>query len=611
VSKTKHHNLWLGVQNKKYINSDLTLVSIALMYLPPTGKRKEKTLKMNIPEKSWDNKVHTIKPNWEKKLEPELNRVIEIQAKIREYEPKIESGEIHWDRAKNEILGRKEQDNQTVMEYLSDLKQKKGLKLGTIGKYKKYLNALNNYCREWFGWDELTFQHLKDNGICEKIEEKVLELDCTSSGKRQYLVNAQAVYKRKNNMTGKKFRNFSLFDNIPTERKNPKPKKPVESKKFSMALNDINTLNQFEAVLFWLYSLSMLGLDGIDLINLDESNIVTEDFDDIDFYHPEVKRLNKKIHVEIIRSKLQEDEDDDYPIITRVVNTYPTRLLKLMLEHCIKINHPELAYKGKDRLKLFNFWTEDKNRMQNQDGLDKWEKTRKFYSDILRKKLGATVQFTRSTSSHLGYDIGVDVKVIDANLGHSNEVSKSMKHYLSEAQIKLDTYQLFTIQQFDIMKKMRQLIQMFGSRYESVNGKRVRYIPEELMPVKIDALKLKDFTETKDGFLVSDKEKISPKHLNNNLIYQPLSRWSMAEESRYQTLMRQMNSGDGEYNELTGKMEETVVEPENYPDELKQLIRRKEEFSKTYIKETVYDKINQGEGVKLTLGDGETELSHN
>ena len=48
--------------------------------------------------------------------------------------------------------------------------------------------------------------------------------------------------------------------------------------------------------------------------------------------------------------------------------------LKKLLEHCIKHNHPQLAYKGKDKLKLFNFYTMDKKTREHTDGYKTWDR---------------------------------------------------------------------------------------------------------------------------------------------------------------------------------------------------------------------------------------------
>ena len=69
---------------------------------------------------------------------------------------------------------------------------------------------------------------------------------------------------------------------------------------FMEGLNSINTFKQFEALLFWLYSFCLLGLDGVDIINIDEKKIVEENHN-LDYYHPDLNMaFPDKIHIEML-----------------------------------------------------------------------------------------------------------------------------------------------------------------------------------------------------------------------------------------------------------------------------------------------------------------------
>ena len=94
-------------------------------------------------------------------------------------------------------------------------------------------------------------------------------------------------------------------------------------------------------------------------------------------YHPSLDRegwgMGKKSHIKIVRAKSRVRDNKDYITITRLGNLLPTYYLRMLLKHCISITKPHLAYKGKDCLRLFNFTTRDKNRMQIPEGVDKWK----------------------------------------------------------------------------------------------------------------------------------------------------------------------------------------------------------------------------------------------
>ena len=148
------------------------------------------------------------------------------------------------------------------------------------------MNALHNKLVERFNIKELTFAHLEDVGFCEQIEDYINDLGVTSSTKRQYLTILQKVWKIKNGYDNKGIKK-KIFYNIPAESSNPTPKKPLESKDFTLALNEINTLQQFEALLMWLYSLSLMGLDGIGIVR---RGSIVKGYKDIDFTPPKAQR---------------------------------------------------------------------------------------------------------------------------------------------------------------------------------------------------------------------------------------------------------------------------------------------------------------------------------
>mgnify|MGYP003108843174 FL=1 len=603
--KAKNHNVYLTIQNK---NRKLNLITIGIIYLFGSTRKGQISTKITLPEKAWDKGRKFIKETYWEKYKPEYDRLTEIQYKIREVRNELSTGKIHWDRAKYIILDKPVLDDTSVLEYTQNLEPKKGIGYSTIKKYNNFMNALHNKLVERFNIKELTFAHLEDVGFCEQIEDYINDLGVTSSTKRQYLTILQKVWKIKNGYDNKRNKEKKIFYNIPAESSNPTPKKPLESKDFTLALNDINTLQQFEALLMWLYSLSLMGLDGIDIVNIDEGSIVTKGYKDIDFYHPESTTLNKKLHIEVIRSKEKLKDDKDYIRITRVANLFPTLLIKRLLEHCIKHNHPTLSYKGNDKLKLFNFYTRDKNRNQIQEGYDKWETLRKYYNSIMKKKLGATLQYTRSTTAQLGYDIGVDISLIDANLGHSNDTSRSIKHYLSEDQIKLDTYHIFTMQEFKIMKKLRQIYTTFKDKYQLLNSKEIPFIPKDLMPVDIELKTLKDYTETKDGYLITNEKKIDSNRAKINYLNQPLSRWDITDEMRYQRLIKDNAVGKEYYDEDLRKWSFKPVAKEDYSDELKELIKKKADLSIQYASKSAIENINKGKGTRVVMNEGGVEV---
>ena len=333
---------------------------------------------------------------------------------------------------------------------------------------------------------------------------------------------------------------------------------------------------QFEAYVFWLYSMSLIGLDGIDLINLDESNLA-EAPKELDYYHPDIDfAFGKKQHIRVVRSKNKKNDDDDYVVITRLWNLFPIMYLKQLLSHCIQHTRPELAYKGKDRLKVFNFYTRDKDRNQIREGIKTWKAIQHTYSDILSKKLGATLQNTRATSSELAQQTDVSETSIDTFLGHSNsrskDVSKALKHYLSPSQLKADTEHIFILHEFDLIQKINVLVQMFGERTEVINNKEVSYIPEHLLPMEgDDSMTL---AEAMEGLQNLEGIANEPRW-DNNLMRRPLTQWTKGEEMEFQAYVTKYNKPKVEYNPETKKMEQRFIEDKDFEDRFKELLIKK------------------------------------
>lgn len=422
-------------------------------------------------------------------------------------------------------------------------------------------------------YNPLMFSHLNDVGIVRHIHQAIMNSSNKSNYKRQQLQSIQLMWRLKNDF--KKDR--MLFDSIPPEVSNPKPKVPVTNNKFMDALERLHkptsTIQQFEALLFWLYSLSLTGLDGVDLINLDENDIV-EDTSKVPFgfYHPDYDSFfPQKLHVQVIRTKDRMKDNDDYLKITRLWNLFPSMYLKMLLGTITSITRPEIAYKGDDKLKLFNFYTrEKKTRMQIPDGVDKWNSLRYQYTHLLKKALGVTVQFTRATSAKLASDLGLTETSIDSFLGHSNrgsnETSRSLKHYLPSNQLRVDIDHIFILQEFDIVGKIRTIYEMFKDRESIVNNKRVRWIPDVLSPMP----KSNNFAD-----IFKKQTAIQDFRWTLNQMYFPLSNWSKGEENEFQTYHIKYSEKVKVWDNEKKKMVEKEYTPADYDDRFKELLQRK------------------------------------
>jgi hypothetical protein len=557
MPKSKNHNL-LFVRGR--ISEKTGLMPIGIKGFHGSQKIGETTLDIKIPENAWNDDSRLIKENFRHKLKHEYNKLNTYNERRIEARDKLAEGEWDFDLCVKHI--KKQPDeivDEIILDFVNEQKPNNERQYSTLKKHRANLNRVNTYLAEHLPkYSPLRFSHIQKSKVCELIEETILnEREWKSSYKKSLLTSIETFWKKKYN------KEVPLFKNKPPDNSNPTPKTPVTQNSFIDGLANVRTLYQLEAFLFWLYSLSMLGLDGIDLLDLDESNVVS-DVDSWDYYHPSVDySFGEKIHVGVVRSKQSNlntagilKDEDEYISMTRLWNLYPIKYIHSLLRHCIRINHPDIAYTGKDRIRLFNFKVRDKNRMQIPENYNKWEALRKSYGKALKKKMGATVQFTRSTSTSLGVQTGVSEIQLDTFLLHSNQPSKSLKHYLSEYQIKADTDHIFILKEFDINHKIQSIIKKFKNKTTIINNKVHKFIPDELMP---------------------DSENIDM-NLNikfaNNLMYEPLTIWSQGEEIEFQKYTQMIQEGKSEIDD-EGKSIRVYLKPDDYPEEYKELIKKK------------------------------------
>ena len=199
---------------------------------------------------------------------------------------------------------------------------------------------------------------------------------------------------------------------------------PVPYTSILDAFNNINSKQQYEAVIFWLYMFCLTGIDAIDVANTSEDNLDKADLKHIkenglNHYHPEhmftrdTKQFSRKIYRTGRRSK------NGNLIGGTLLNLFPTLTLHRILKKLIKETHPEYAYQGADCLRLFNFLTKDKMGRDLKAGKDKWTAYRGVMSKNLKKLgMGKGFKQVRDTFTMQGEEVGVDKGKLQEYLGH-------------------------------------------------------------------------------------------------------------------------------------------------------------------------------------------------
>ena len=144
-----------------------------------------------------------------------------------------------------------------------------------------------------------------------------------------------------------------------------------------------------------------------------------------------------------------------------LLNLYPTYYLHRLIKQLVSETHPEYSYKGKDKLRIFNFLTKDEKGNPIDEGLVKWIAFRDTISKKQKRLVGEGIKTTRHTFTNLSKN---ELTLTDSEqqdlLQHSTD-GKALSHYQSEQQITTDLNHMFALQEYEIASTVNLLLQ-FG-----------------------------------------------------------------------------------------------------------------------------------------------------
>ena len=104
--------------------------------------------------------------------------------------------------------------------------------------------------------------------------------------------------------------------------------------------------------------ISLRGITGKDMPNISEKYVIGEKYK-LPYYpdyitNKEYSSLGGKSYLQMKRGKTKQG-------MSILLNSFPSFLLHQSLKQLIKEVFPQYAYKGKDKLRLFNFVTKDES----------------------------------------------------------------------------------------------------------------------------------------------------------------------------------------------------------------------------------------------------------
>jgi hypothetical protein len=459
-TRKSSHNFVLQIDSSNISRDTNFKPSKALrikLYYNNSKLRKSRKTEVQIPYEAWDIKARKIKPKY-LNSNPELlnckKELDRIENMIPSIKLRLGKGKITLDTAFIELLEKSEDLN--VIDWFNDNWKRKNLKLTTANKHLRVLRAVENHCEE-IGEEQykpLKFPHFADNNSIEKLGTIIRNNPKLSQNtQNNYMkILEQCVGKYDNKLKSC----FTRTNQVPKQIE--KEVEIVDIRDLYQGIDNIRTLQDLEAYLFWLLSFCLRGLDGQD-ITLINSKLITSDveIDDpyIQHYVPEYTPLdekevegyyNNKIYLNMPRKKTEKQN------MRILFNAFPTLSIIYHLKRLVKLNHPEYAGSNNDPYAIYGF------DVNTQDGLDKWDILRQNYGSKLKRIIGQSFKSTRHTFTSVGVDAGIqDIKLKEL-LGHS--VTKgALKRYKKTDISELDLIHLQIFDDSDVVHVYKNLVE--------------------------------------------------------------------------------------------------------------------------------------------------------
>ena len=446
--KSKHHNFWFSLNCGKVKPSDE--VSIYIFYKYGDSNQKKKRIpNIKVPYLYWDKKSKSIKQiAIDKNIlnVEDVEYLDSIRHKFNAVARDIASGTLTVDNAFRKLLKQSEDD--TVLNHLKN-ETPHLYTANTNRKYKDYIRSIEKHTGKEF--TPLKLSHIQDLDAVKQIATKVKKAVSPNTA-IDYLKALDVISDRAKLNVFKPFKSNKLLPS-----KDQTKEKQVTYISLIEGINKIRTKQDYLSYSFWLFSLCLRGLDGTDIVNISEKNVQGS------FkmpYYPDWESDNCFINCgeKAYYLKRRGKTRKFYRIL---LNLYPTYYLHKLIKQLVSETHPEYSYRGKDKLRIFNFLTKDEKGNPIDEGLFKWIAFRDTISKKQKRLLGEGIKTTRHTFTNLTKN---ELTLTDSEqqdlLQHSTD-GKALSHYQSEQQITTDLNHMFALQEYEIASTVNLLLQ-FG-----------------------------------------------------------------------------------------------------------------------------------------------------
>ncbi len=586
-NRRKHHKFKLAFNTKKNNSTIPQTLYIFYRY----GKFQKKTpTPFKVAMNDWDFNTQKLKSSVSKSKQYEVKRqwISSFHGSSEKISVQLHNDEITLDNAWAILLNTHTKG--VVIDSFIDNCISNSFSISKRDKHYNRIITITNHLRraDFFKnkrdkngekINELCYEHLQAPNTISEIEKTIIALPIKGASMNDYFETLNTVCEVNPEISIKPFNNKQTEEDT-------EPKDPLFVKDLKIAQANIgDNYRYLEAYLYFLYSLSLRGLNGSDICMLNES-LLEDESGSKDFkllhYMPDYSKLvkskekfDKKVYIVGRRSKSNKR-------IKILFNQFPTLVIHRLLKACIIKNKPHLAYTGKDRIKLYNI------DYKTSEGRKEWHNIRDRYSKDFQKISSFRVGQTRNTFVRQLEVMGVDTKACSIALGHSVK-KQTVDHYSKYTQEETDIYHTEVLQRMQISGLIKLLFEGYGNKTFSVSqdifsGK---WVPNNNWLHKIE-------TEYKALDL-------------------PLTSWDFKKEVKLRDLLKKENSDIDMYYDNEGKAITSAMDPSKYSKELKALIKEKKDILKDKYEEIniprsdVYYETNNGR-LQLVRKEKEEDL---
>ncbi|MDB9846912.1 hypothetical protein OAC46_01795 [Flavobacteriaceae bacterium] len=556
--KRKSHNFSLGLLSRDKKKPGEKEVSVYLFY-SHGKKHSQVSTKVKIPKGSWNDKKKEIDIEKYPYLIEQQNTLLHIWKNKFTIHEKLKKGEISRITAFEEITERVPNESLRDFYVIYNTKAKRvekttyNQRLGLIDAIENKLLALGHK-----QFVPITFEHLSDTNTLERLYLIIKnEFGLMSNGVYEYTKRLDEFYNKRFPKTSP----FSKNDFRPSY--DDPDRTGVEYEDLLNSMYNINTLQDLETYLMYLYSICMRGLNGIDIFKMRDDDFVGETEQhflpnlDVNNYDGLRETYSEKLTYHKVRGKRKNKTSKKMKILA---NLYPTNHIRTWLQWCIEINRPAYQKEEDQGYSLFRKFDDEEVSKVWQNNL------RQTYTDKCTKIIGKSFGSARHTFLQAGTNIGIPSSRLEASVGQRVKEyrgqGRSLGNYVKVPENELHLIQAEIFDEVGIVDIFFTLVEIMKDRTPTCKSAE-SYLPPFLEFEEIDKLMKEKNKVTISGWSYLEEFKL------NRMMQKHLAK------EHFQALRKKVIKKVGS-KEYAGALGKDFKLP--YTTELKELVDKKQKL---------------------------------